>query len=463
MYSEKRSSSKVIIVGGGLSGVLLAINLCQLSDAPRILLVEKDHEKLGRGNAYQNEFTHQPLNVVAGAMSIYEHIPDDFLRWLQTNQFRYGNLISGIEETSFVPRKLFGDYLSERLKEALDAHADRLQIVIDEVLSIQSTGTGNKVVLASGAEHNASDVVLALGNFPPADLNTLTESAKKSPYYISNPWTSNLYASIGMRDRILLVGSSLTAIDIALGLYTRLFEGHITMLSRKGKLPSVQVISAQRFSWNLPYLLSPFELARLLRRTIRENRDIHWTAIVDSLRPFSQQIWAYWSLAEKRLFLARLRPFWETARHRIPTETAEVLDRLQNQNRLTVVKGEVLKLEEIDDGFEALYRNGFRGETGFFNKVINCTGPESNYRNIQTPVVNSLINEKKVVADSLGLGILCDPEGRILNDLGEVSKGLWCIGPMRKAILWETTALREIRKQARDLARLLGKTQTDDC
>lgn len=461
MHSEKRFRSKVIIVGGGLSGVLLAINLCRLDDGPHVLLIEKDHEKLGRGNAYQNEFTHQPLNVVAGAMSMYEEIPDDFLRWLQTNQFRYGNLISGIDETSFVPRKLFGDYLSERLKETLDAHADRLQIVIDEVLSVRSSVTGSKVILASGAEHEGNDVVLALGNFPPADISALTESAKKSPHYISNPWASNLYATIGMHDRLLLVGSSLTAIDIVLGLYTRHFQGHITMLSRKGKLPSVQVISAQRFSWNLPYLLPPLELTRLLRKTIRENQDIHWTAIVDSLRPFSQQIWAYWSLVDKQLFLARLRPFWETARHRIPSETAEVLDRLQNQNRLSVVKGEVLNLEEIDGGFEARYRNGFNDEAGFFNKVINCTGPESNYRNIQTPVVNSLINEKKVVADSLGLGILCDAEGRILNDLGEVSKGLWCIGPMRKAILWETTALREIRKQARDLAQLLSQTQAD--
>jgi len=36
--------------------------------------------------------------------------------------------------------------------------------------------------------------------------------------------------------------------------------------------------------------------------------------------------------------------------------------------------------------------------------------------------------------------------GRIINEQDNIEEGIWCIGPMRKAVLWETTALRELRE-----------------
>ena len=62
-------------------------------------------------------------------------------------------------------------------------------------------------------------------------------------------------------------------------------------------------------------------------------------------------------------------------------------------------------------------------------------------------------------ADELGLGIKCTPEGRIINEQDNIEEGIWCIGPMRKAVLWETTALRELREQASELASLISEKQ----
>jgi uncharacterized NAD(P)/FAD-binding protein YdhS len=58
--------SKVIIIGGGLSGALAAMQLAQFPGGPEVLMIEKNPESLGRGVAYQYDFTHQPLNVIAG-------------------------------------------------------------------------------------------------------------------------------------------------------------------------------------------------------------------------------------------------------------------------------------------------------------------------------------------------------------------------------------------------------------
>ena len=80
---------KIIIIGGGLSGALAAMQLAVFPGGPEVLMIEKNPELLGRGVAYQYDFTHQPLNVVAGGMSLFPDRPMDFVEWLQSNHFKY--------------------------------------------------------------------------------------------------------------------------------------------------------------------------------------------------------------------------------------------------------------------------------------------------------------------------------------------------------------------------------------
>jgi len=447
----------VFIIGGGLSGVLVAVYLAAQNNGAEIVLVEKVPEKLGRGVAYQQDFINQPLNVVAGSMSLYEEVPDDFVKWLQSNSFRYSNLIAGINPRSFVPRKIFGDYVTEKLKEAHRSYPGKFQIIIDEAVCISKRAGGHTVIMASGIEHHADHVVLALGNFPPGDIVAVTEEIRQSGAYFSNSWTDEIYRDLAGDEEILLIGSGLTAIDVVLGLHSRNFRGRVTMVSRRGKLPLPHFFSDETFVWSLPYRLSPLDLLKSVRQTIKSHPDIHWSLIVDALRAYVPEIWRHWNLSEKKIFLKRLRPFWEISRHRIPAESLALLTHLQQAGKLRMVRGEVLELKRAGAGFDAVYRNGNTRENGFFDKIINCTGPESNYRKIKFPIIDHLILDYKVVPDPLNLGIMCDADGKITNEDGLPIDGLWCIGPMRKAVLWETTALREIRSQACKLAKDIGR------
>jgi uncharacterized NAD(P)/FAD-binding protein YdhS len=54
--------------------------------------------------------------------------------------------------------------------------------------------------------------------------------------------------------------------------------------------------------------------------------------------------------------------------------------------------------------------------------------------------------------DPLGLGIETLPDGRVLAADGTPTPGLYAIGPLLKGVLWETTAIPEIRVQAHALA-----------
>jgi uncharacterized NAD(P)/FAD-binding protein YdhS len=446
--------AKVIIIGGGLSGALVAMQLAQLSGY-EVLLIEKKPELLGRGVAYQYDFTHQPLNVVAGGMSLFSDRPMNFLDWLEANHFKYNHLIDDVSAQAFIPRKIFGDYILENLESVQHETQGRLQIRIDEAISILDYGARKTVVLASGSALHADHVILALGNFPPADLFQTDNPVQKDPRYYGSPWSDKVYGQTKGDENILLVGSGLTAVDIVLGLILRKFKGNITILSRRGRFPLQHDLSHPPFQLLQPDIKHPRKMLLWIRQLIRKNPTVPWTAILDGLRPYTKKIWLQWALEEKKYFLKKIRPYWEIARHRIPAKSATLLNNMINTGQLVLEKGYIVEAIATDDGIKITYRAEYSKVTQTFHKVINCTGPESNYRKVRFPIISDLIRRGKVKTDELGLGIECTHDGRIINDKNQIEDGLWCIGPMRKSVLWETTALRELREQAEELVVLI--------
>ncbi|MFZ2170852.1 MAG: FAD/NAD(P)-binding protein [Methylococcaceae bacterium] len=451
--------TQVIIIGGGLSGALAAMQLAQSPGGPDVLMIEKNPELLGRGVAYQYDFTHQPLNVVAGGMGLFSDKPMDFVEWLESNHFKYNHLIEKVSPQEFIPRKIFGDYVLENLERVQHEAAGRLQIRIDEAISILDFGMRKTVVLASGNTLHADHIVLALGNFPPADLFLQDNPVKNDPRYYANPWSDKVYSHITGDEDILLVGSGLTAVDIVLGLILRKFKGKVTMLSRRGRLPLPHGLSDPPFQILEPEIKHPRKMLLWIRDLIRNNPEIPWPSVLDGLRPFTKKIWQKWTINEKKYFLQKIRPYWEIARHRIPAKSASLLNEMMYAGQLELKKGYIVNAKATDSGIEIVYRSESNDIRQIFHKVINCTGPESNYRKVRFPIISDLIGRGKVKTDELGLGIKCTFEGRIINDQDKIEEGIWCIGPMRKSVLWETTALRELREQATELVSLIVKKQ----
>ena len=89
----------VVIVGGGVSGVTVAIHMLRRGNPElRIDLVERS-PWLGLGIAYRVDNAVFRLNVPAGKMSLDPGRPDDFTAW------------AGAESAQFLPRATFGAYV----------------------------------------------------------------------------------------------------------------------------------------------------------------------------------------------------------------------------------------------------------------------------------------------------------------------------------------------------------------
>lgn len=458
-------SPTIAIIGGGFSGSALAIHLLRRAAGPlRVVLIER-RPPFGGGVAYGTKSPDHLLNVPADKMGLWPDEPGHFVRWLREHRDEEG-VPDTFDKRAFLPRRLYGAYVAALLNEAeADAASDVELIRVEaEVVDLEERPQGGAVLRCQdGNELAADQVVLALGNLPGAYPIPRPLPLYRSARYVHVPWRADALGGIGPNDEVLLVGQGLTATDLIVELDRRGHRGTIHALSRRGVRPQVhQAVVPYPSFIDKPAL--PTTARELMRRVRREVRmaaaaGIDWRGVVDSLRPHSQALWQGFSETERNKFLRYVRPIWEGLRHRVAPPFAEVLARMEAEGRLSYHAGRLQTLELEGDGVGVMFRR--RGSIQHVAlrvaKVINCTGPRTDYSKYQHPLFIHLLARGLIDHDPLALGINARPTGEVLRYRGDEVGWLFTLGPPLKGVLWETTAVREIREQAQALAhKLLG-------
>jgi uncharacterized NAD(P)/FAD-binding protein YdhS len=85
--------------------------------------------------------------------------------------------------------------------------------------------------------------------------------------------------------------------------------------------------------------------------------------------------------------------------------------------------------------------------------AIPTTGPVMDVRGMDDPLVRSLLDSGLARPGPHGLGFATASDGAVL---GPMQDRLWALGGLRRGDLWESTAIPEIRVQARELAETLA-------
>ena len=125
---------------------------------------------------------------------------------------------------------------------------------------------------------------------------------------------------------MLLIGTGLTLIDVALMLEARGFAGRIVALSRRGLLPRRHETARE---WGKIGKGVATGAAGEVRQVRERAEAVGWRNAVDELRPFTQPMWANASEAERARFLRHLRPWWDVPRHPLAPEVAHRVAALQ--------------------------------------------------------------------------------------------------------------------------------------
>lgn len=447
----------VAIIGGGFSGTTLAAQLLRNGEPSFSIVVIERAGLPGRGLAYGTESDAHLLNVPAEDMSAFPEDPKHFLRWAKSN-FDWDT-----QPGSFLPRRVYGRYLGSLVSDAMLSDGERrLHWKRDEARAIAPTSDGEiEIELRSGARILANKVVLALGNSPSGDPFLPGRNATIRPHdlpelYFASPWSDASCAGLECLNSILVLGSGLTAIDAAVELRRRGFTGTIHFLSRHGLLShSHREHSPWPIFWNEHSPKSARGLLSLVREQVREaqRQGIDWRGVINSLRAVTPRIWQSLPEAEQRRFLCHLRPYWEVHRHRAAPEVAQLIADEMLSRQIQLHAGRITNSREDGQAVGITYRQRRSGEEYrlLVDRVINCTTPETDCRRLQDPLLANLLTRGIVRPDPLFLGLDVSSDGALIDQDGTTSDSLYALGPARKGSLWESTAVPEIREQARRL------------
>ena len=417
----------VAIVGGGFSGTMTAVQLSRLG-VPSVLI--DGSGRLGRGVAYSTAEAVHLLNVSTDKMTAFPDEPDQFARWC------------GDDGKGFAQRREFGGYLREVL-----TGAELVRPVEAWAVEAQRSSAGWRLLLSEGTAVEASALVLANGNQPPAWMTVARDL--RPELFVNNPWERDAKRAIArVAERggdVLMLGTGLTAVDTVLSLLAAGHEGGIVALSRRGLIPRSHAAfePAPVTAEDIPQG-NVLELWRWLRR---RSAAVGFRAAVDSLRPHSQTLWQCLPQQEQRRFLRHARPWWDVHRHRIAPEIAQQLHMLVADDRLTIVAGRVESLRASGEELVVSIRRRHAGEARErrFAVAFNCTGPLGEMRRTDDPLLKQLIDDEAVKIDPLGIGLDVDSGSR-------AGEGIWALGPLTKGRYWEIVAVPDIRGQAAAVA-----------
>ena len=422
----------VAIVGAGFSGTMAAANLARRGI--RSILIEAEG-RAGQGAAYSTTEPAHLLNIRAQNMGAWADDPGHFAA------------SEGVDRGSYAQRRHFGRYLLSILNDAVAG--GHVELVHGRAVAAERTGNSWRVRLETGDTIESDALVLAIGNQPPAALPG-TESV--SDRLIDNPWSDRARAAVEDAARrgldVLILGTSLTMVDVALSLASAGHKGGILALSRRGKMPLGQGSdSPAPVEWEGVPAPRVRDVAGWLRE---RSAEVGFRPAVDSLREHTHRLWQAFPNEEKRRFLRLGRPWWDIHRHRIAPEVARQVDEMIGRGQLEVAAGRLLDARPAGDSIEVAYRR--RGHDRpepprRFGYVFNCTGPLGDIGRTRDPLLRDLLDGGLVRPDELAIGLEVDAASR-----AGPAERLWALGTLTKGRYWEMIAVPDIRDQAAAVA-----------
>jgi uncharacterized NAD(P)/FAD-binding protein YdhS len=434
-----RDARHVVIVGGGASGTLTAIQLLRRGGPGLAVTVVEPRADLGRGVAFGTPDPWHRLNVPAVTMSGFVEDPDHFWRW------------AGVQPDQFPDRATYGRYLGMLLNEAREGSSVSFEHVRSRVTALDAArpaGAPIAVELGGGGRVDADAVVVATGNALPAIPPFLrTLAATGDPRFVRDPWAGAALEAVTPGETVLIVGTGHTAMDLAASVIRGRGAGRVVAVSRHGELPRSHedpwrprppaplFTAAELVTW-------PDPIEEAMRR-IQAHPD-GWRQGLDSLRPIHRHLWLALDEPTRRRFVADFRRTWEIHRSRISAGVARDIDAWMAAGTLEVRAAGVSAVDPMQDGLRV---ESDAGTTWTAGHVLLATGPDE--APSASPLLAGLVATGTGRPGSMDLGIDVDVATyRLLDAEGRSRRPVYALGPLIRGAVWETIAVPEIRAEA---------------
>lgn len=188
------------------------------------------------GRVFQDDSDWIIANAPVPGMSLRHGDPAHVQRWLERNR----QLDPHGSGEVFFPRALYGRYISEHandLVQGMRRRGWRVEFVRERATSLESKGVSGYTVGSRGRRDEQDYVILCAGGSVLSDPFSLTGYEG----YVADPYpTRERLRDLPSDAAVGILGSGLTAVDIAVSLRARGHTGPVRLYSRSGILPLVR-------------------------------------------------------------------------------------------------------------------------------------------------------------------------------------------------------------------------------
>ena len=443
----------IAIVGGGFSGTVLAIQLLRmgLPKTDLVVLIEQN-PRIGPGLAYSVEDECCLLNVPAGNMSALADDPGHFLHYCQ-------RIDPKITSSSFVPRRLYGQYIEQLLCETAALYPEQLQQLRASVVDLELISPNQcRLDFANHASILANKVVLALGHFAPRPLAALKSLPTE---VVIAPWDTDQLQKTPAALPIAILGTGHTAIDTLLRLQFNAGIHKVYLLSRRGLLPQSHRAISNAVDPHLPQCLeNVLPTTRAYTRAFRGEIKKYsqdggdWRDFFNQIRVHTPDLWLRLPIKERARFLRQLVPYWDVHRHRLAPNIGKQIDEMQKQGSIEIIAGRIESAQKQHKAIHIKYRDRASQEAKSIEvcAIIQCTGPNYDLSTVPDPLIQSVIRRNYLQQDALNIGLETSSQYRLQSPSHPMQQNLYYIGPMLKARYWESIAVPELRVHVQRLA-----------
>ena len=469
-------SRRIVIVGAGLGGTATAIRLLQFAREPvQIVLIERRPDYRNAGVAYQRESNHwhHVFNIQAGRMSVFREDVDDFVNWANREADRTGWPLEWrgftFTESGPAPRRIYPDYLAERLAQAareavdgvtlveadgevvdLTVEAGRVDVVVEDFSLLNDRGatsgttrlTADHVILATGLEQRYPAFAAEVVNHPA---------------FIRHPYSAQGVEQI-LRLRpdatVAIVGTVLSAYDSAALLLRRGHTGRIHMISGSGSTLWTYPPEHRHRVLTLPgprhggdaydgredfmrYLCREWEraVADAASQHPEEAPAVLTERVLKAWEPYLPEILARVPSEDLRALLDRYASTVATLRVGVMPYTAEVVQAAMGAGRqVTVITGRVDEIRPADSGTLILSISRHAATRSIeADLVISNFGRETDYERVDSRLWKTLLRKGTARAHQrTGRGIEVDYCGNLVGSSGTLSGPISVVGSPRE-------------------------------
>ncbi|MGQ0827232.1 MAG: FAD/NAD(P)-binding protein [Bacteroidota bacterium] len=379
---------RIGIIGGGFSGTMTAVNLMISATKPIEIIAINEKETFNKGVAFNPYSKAHLLNVITSKMTAFSNEPEHFLNWVM-KQNEYENKDRVLIANSYLPRYLYGQYLSGIWTETTKKVKESVKIKMINAFVIDMDVTDNSVTLTLNNNEKivVDSCVIASGNNIPRNPDIKNNSFYANPNYFQNPWDIKSVSNTDPEKPILIIGNGLTMVDTVMGLLEHGFKNEIYSISSTGFNILPHRHNGFRYTKlvdELPENVTLLQIVKLFNKHVKQIREFGLSAepVIDSMRPYTQLIWQKMSVTEKHLFMQRLRHLWGVARHRIPMHIHDKIQHLRIEKKLHICPGKLIDIKEEGQSIIVEFYNKKQKciEKINVSRVINCTGPETDLK-----------------------------------------------------------------------------------